>query len=96
MLVSPKFLSKWAFFESSNSDLDISQSDLRVQFGIGVSSKVAGVELRRPSVFLEHFEHFEHFAVDAIHSCRQSRGYSTTCARTQVPGLSRCRRAQSQ
>jgi hypothetical protein len=49
----------------------ISQNDLRVHFGLGLASKVDGVEVRWPSGLVEHFDHL---GVDAIHVLKEGAG----------------------
>jgi hypothetical protein len=53
----------------------ISQNDLRVHFGLGMSSKIDGVELRWPSGLVEHFDNL---AVDAIHVLKEGSGVAST------------------
>jgi hypothetical protein len=52
----------------------ISQNDLRVHFGLGVASKIDGVEVRWPSGLLEHFDNL---SVDAIHALKEGSGVAS-------------------
>jgi len=53
----------------------ISQNDLRVHFGLGLASKIAGVEVRWPSGLVEHFDNLK---VDAIHVLKEGSGVAST------------------
>ena len=49
----------------------ISQTDLRVHFGLGGASKIDAVEVRWPSGLVEHFDNL---GVDAIHVLKEGSG----------------------
>ena len=49
----------------------ISQSDLRVHFGLGAADKVEAVQVRWPSGLAEHFDHLP---VDTIHTLKEGTG----------------------
>jgi hypothetical protein len=49
----------------------ISQNDLRVHFGLGLNSKIDGVEVRWPSGLVEHLDNL---TVDAIHVLKEGSG----------------------
>jgi len=53
----------------------ISQNDLRVHFGLGLASKIDGVEVRWPSGLVEHFDRF---SVDGIHVLKEGSGIVST------------------
>jgi hypothetical protein len=55
----------------------ISQNDLRVHFGLGVASKIDGVEVRWPSGLVEHFDNL---SVDAIHVLKEGSGVASAAA----------------
>ena len=52
----------------------ISQNDLRVHFGLGLASKIDGVEVRWPSGLVEHFDRF---SVDGIHVLKEGSGVAS-------------------
>jgi hypothetical protein len=56
----------------------ISQNDLRVHFGLGVASKIDGVEVRWPSGLVEHFDNL---GVDAIHVLKEGSGVASAAGR---------------
>ena len=58
----------------------ISQNDLRVHFGLGVSLKIGSVEVRWPSGLVEHFDKL---AVDAIHVLKEGSGVATLAGQTK-------------
>ena len=53
----------------------ISQNDLRVHFGLGLASKIDGVEVRWPSGLVERFDNL---TVDAIHVLKEGSGVAST------------------
>jgi hypothetical protein len=53
----------------------ISQNDLRVHFGLGVTSKIDRVTVRWPSGLVESFDNF---TVDAIHVLKEGSGVAST------------------
>jgi hypothetical protein len=52
----------------------ISQNDLRVHFGLGLASKIDGVEVRWPSGLVERFDNL---TVDAIHVLKEGSGVAS-------------------
>jgi len=55
----------------------ISQNDLRVHFGLGLSAKIDGVEVRWPSGLVEHFDNL---TVDLIHVLKEGSGVASGAA----------------
>ena len=55
----------------------ISNSDMRVHFGLGAATKIDWVEVRWPNGLLEKFENL---SVDAIHTIKEGTGTSVTSA----------------
>jgi hypothetical protein len=49
----------------------ISNSDMRVHFGLGIATRIERVEIRWPSGLVEKFTDF---AVDAIHTIKEGTG----------------------
>jgi hypothetical protein len=49
----------------------ISNSDMRVHFGLGSTTKIDGIQIRWPSGLVERFENFP---VDSIHTLREGTG----------------------
>jgi enediyne biosynthesis protein E4 len=52
----------------------ISQNDLRVHFGLGLNSKIDGVEVRWLSGLVEHFDNL---TIDAIHVLKEGSGVAS-------------------
>jgi enediyne biosynthesis protein E4 len=55
----------------------ISQSDLRVHFGLGAATAMESVQVRWPSGLVEHFENL---SVDAIHTLKEGTGVAAAPA----------------
>ena len=51
----------------------ISQSDLRVHFGLGAAPQIDSVEVRWPSGLVERFNHLP---VDAMHTLTEGSGHA--------------------
>jgi hypothetical protein len=55
----------------------MSQSDLRVHFGLGSATKLDSVQVRWPSGLVEHFSNL---SVDAFHTLTEGSGAAVTVA----------------
>ena len=58
----------------------VSNSDMRVHFGLGAAAKIDGVEVRWPSGLTERFENL---AVDAVHTLKEGSGVPARTSATE-------------
>jgi hypothetical protein len=65
----------------------ISQNDLRVHFGLGLASKIDGLEVRWPSGLVERFDNL---TVDAIHVLKEGSGVASAAGQKK-PQMNRAK-----